>query len=142
MLPPLLGAAKARLGASSSRRRQWVESEPFGPSSADPSFLGMPRESIPDLQMATWDAYLHPERDAYEEPERQFSALTQQASIEIPIGVLAPQVIALSLGPRHYSRPRSIPSPDLKSRTFGGAGAGAGAGVGLELRDFSSSRKA
>ena len=30
VLPPLLGAAKARLGASSSRRRQWVESEPCG----------------------------------------------------------------------------------------------------------------
>ena len=30
MLPPLLGAAKARLGASSSRMRQWVESEPCG----------------------------------------------------------------------------------------------------------------
>ena len=28
VLPPLLGAAKARLGASSSRMRQWVESEP------------------------------------------------------------------------------------------------------------------
>ena len=28
VLPPLLGAAKARLGASSSRRRQYVESEP------------------------------------------------------------------------------------------------------------------
>ena len=26
VLPPLLGAAKARLGASSSRMRQWVES--------------------------------------------------------------------------------------------------------------------
>ena len=32
VLPPLLGAAKARLGASSSRLRQWVESEPCGPS--------------------------------------------------------------------------------------------------------------
>ncbi len=30
VLPPLLGAAKARLGASSSRMRQWVESEPCG----------------------------------------------------------------------------------------------------------------
>jgi hypothetical protein len=30
VLPPLLGAAKAQLGASSSRRRQWVESEPCG----------------------------------------------------------------------------------------------------------------
>ena len=28
VLPPLLGAAQARLGARSSRRRQWVESEP------------------------------------------------------------------------------------------------------------------
>ena len=104
----------------------------------------MPRESIPDLQMATWDAYPHPERDAYEGPERQFSALTQQASIEIPIGVLAPQVLALWLGPQHYSRPRSTPSPDLKSRTFGlgGAGAGAGAGVGLELREIGSCKKA
>ena len=30
VLPPLLGAARARLGARSSRRREWVESEPFG----------------------------------------------------------------------------------------------------------------
>ena len=29
-MPPLLGAAKTRLGARSSRRRQWVESEPCG----------------------------------------------------------------------------------------------------------------
>ena len=79
----------------------------------------MPRESIPDLQMATWDAYPHPERDAYEEPERQFSALTQQASIEIPIGVLFPQVMALSLGRQHYSRSRSGPSPHPKKVGMG-----------------------
>ena len=30
VLPPLLGAARARLGASSSRMRQWVESDPCG----------------------------------------------------------------------------------------------------------------
>ncbi len=36
VLPPLLGAAQARLGARSSRRRQWVESEPCGRSSAEP----------------------------------------------------------------------------------------------------------
>ena len=85
----------------------------------NPSCLGMPRESIPDLQMATWDAYLHPERDAYAEPERQFSALTQQASIEIPIGVLFPQVMALSLGREHYSRSRSGPSPHPKKAQMG-----------------------
>ena len=32
VLPPLLGAAKARLGARSRRMRKWVESEPCGRS--------------------------------------------------------------------------------------------------------------
>ena len=34
-LPPLLGAAQARLGAKSSRRRAWVESEPLGAGTAE-----------------------------------------------------------------------------------------------------------
>ena len=89
----------------------------------------MPRESIPDLQMATWDAYPHPERDAYEEPERQFSALTQQASIEIPIGVLFPQVMALSLGPQHYIlAPARAPALISKVGHLGGLGLGLGGG--------------
>ena len=90
----------------------------------NPGSLGVPRESIPDLHMATWDAHLHPERDAYEEPERQFSALTQQASIEIPIDVLFPQVMALSLGREHYSRSRSGPSPHPKKAQLGWGGGG------------------
>ncbi len=81
----------------------------------NPGSLGIPRESIPDLQMATWDAQLHPERDAYEEHESQFQPLTQQASIEIPTGVLFPQAMALSLGRQHYSRSRPSPSANLKS---------------------------
>ena len=104
-----------------------IESEPRGrlPNTGS---LGVPRESIPDLQMATWDAHLRPERDAYEEPERQFPALTQQASIEIPIGVLFPQVMALSHGREHYSRSRSGPSPHPKKPQMGLVGMGWGGG--------------
>ena len=62
MLPPLLGAAKARLGARSSRMRKWVESEPWGRSPESEMLIeshysqkafGISQESVSDAEMAT-----------------------------------------------------------------------------------------
>ena len=66
--------------------------------------------------------------------------MATQTPSEIPIGVLFPQVMALSVrAPTLYSLSRSSPSRDFKIPTLGlgagagagGWGAGAGAGVGL-----------
>ena len=74
---------------------------------------------LPDRQMATtWNAHFPSEMDACEGHENQSQALIQHAPSEIPTGVLFPQLMALSLGPQHYSRPCSSPSPDLKNKTF------------------------
>ena len=61
------------------------------------------------------------------------SKLTQPASVEIPVGVLFPQIIALSLGPQHYILAPAR-APALISKVYpggvypGGAGGWGGGG--------------
>ena len=80
----------------------------------------------------TWNAHFRPEMDAYEGHENQSQALIQHAPIEIPTGVLFPQLMALSLESQHYFlAPARAPALISKVGHLGlGAGAGAGAGVG------------
>ena len=63
--------------------------------------------------------------------------MATQTPSEIPIGVLFPQVMALSVrAPTLYSLSRSSPSRDLKSRRFGRWGGGRRAlGSGFLLGD-------
>ena len=58
---------------------------------------------LPDRQMATtWNAHFRPEMDACEGHKDQSQALIQHTPSKIPIGVLFPQLMALSLEPQHY----------------------------------------
>ena len=109
VLPPLLGAAKARLGASSSRMRQWVESSPCGQ-------LELCFGVFPPLPSQLWHPYqwLPPYRPNY--------ALTLS---------LYSCNMSLSLQHQHYYRSHSSPSPVLKSVPWGAGAWGARGWGGL-----------
>ena len=92
----MLGAAGGGNGLKASRVGRPLPNPRF--------FLGvLPGAMLPDRQMATtWNAHFRPEMDACEGHKDQSQALIQYAPSKIPIGVLFPQLMALSLEPQHY----------------------------------------
>ena len=132
VLPPLLGAAKARLGASSSRMRQWVESEPCGRSPLPPPphiNLECPQQpyQAPD---SLWRPPQHTPKSA---PRTPIGSKMPESFAPVHRNAIFPPRARNSLENNAPTRARD---PTAKNTGLGGWGLGLGRGWGHELEEL------
>ena len=136
MLPPLLGAARARLGASSSRMRQWVESEPCGRSPLPPP-PHMNLECSQQQYQAPDSLWRPPQHTPKSAPRTSIGSKMPESFAPVHRNAILPPRARNSLENNAPTRARD---PTAKNTRLGAGGWGGGGA--MSSRNYSTCKKA